>query len=77
MVGRSLVVQAGVSLHLVGDCEKTRDWSVVTMVVRRGYFGFGKIGCLLDGKRASTHIGHAFHVHSRGQTPAQQRAPAR
>ena len=74
--GRWLVVQAGIALRSVADCERIRDWSVVTTVVRRGYSSFGKIDCLLDGKKASTHVDHAFHVRSRGQILAQLRARA-
>ena len=72
--GRWLVVQAGIALRSVADCERIRDWSVVTTVVRRGYSGFGKIDCLLDGKKASTHVGQASHVHSRERILVRQRA---
>jgi hypothetical protein len=75
-VERSLVVLAGIALHSVADCEKIRDWPVVTMVVRRGCSGFGKIDCLLVEKKASTHVGHAFRVHSREQILAQLRGRA-
>jgi hypothetical protein len=76
MVERSLVVLAGIVLHWVADCERTRDWPVVTMVVRRGYSGFGKIDCLLVGRKALTHIGQAFRVHSREWILVRQRARA-
>ena len=76
MAGRSLVVLVGIALHSAVDCEKIRDWSVATMVVRRGCSGSGKIACLLVEKMALTHIDHAFHVHSREQTLAQLRARA-
>ena len=77
MVGRSLVGLAGIALHSVVDCERSRDWPVVTVVVRRGCSGFGKIDCLLVEKKASNHIDHSFHVHSREQILAQLKAPAR
>jgi hypothetical protein len=76
MVGRSLVVLADIALHSVADCERIHDWSVVTTVVRRDYSGFGKTDYLLVEKKASSHIDHAFLVHSREQILAQLRARA-
>ena len=77
MVGRSLVGLVGIALHSVVDCERIRDCPVVTVVVRRGWSGFEKIGCLLAETKASIHIDHSFHVHSREQILAQLKAPAR
>lgn len=75
-IERLLVVLADIALHSVADCEKTRDWSAVTVVVRRDYSGFGKTDYLLVEKKASTHIDHAFHVHSREQILVQLKAHA-
>ena len=76
LVGRSLVALAGIALRSLVDCEKIRGSSVVTMVVRRGCSGFGKIDYLLVEKKASTHIDHVSHVHSREQILAQLKARA-
>ena len=75
MVERSLVVLAGIVLHWVADCERTRDWLVLTMAVHRCYSDFEKIGCLLVVKKVAIRIEHAFRVHSRGPILVQLRVP--